>query len=302
MDYKKILKSQSLRFKILNLLSWVPDKIMLKIQYKIKTGRKLNLKNPKRFTEKIQWYKLNYRNPLMKQCVDKYEVRNYIKYKSEGTILNKLYGVYNNPDEINFDKLPKNFVIKTTSGSGGQNIIICDDKQKLDIKKTKLILKKWLKLNPKKSFGREWAYQETKNKIIIEKKLEGNNENLSGINDFKFFCYHGKVKYIVFDGDRYIKHKRAFFNEKWEYLNIQSDCDKLDNIVSKPKKLNEMIRIAEKLSDDFPFVRVDLYNIKEQIFFGEMTFYPWAGYVKFQPDEFDYILGENLDIKKIKGE
>ena len=113
-DYKKILKNQKVRFRILNLLSWIPDKTMVKLQYRIKLGRKLNLKNPERFTEKLQWYKLYYRDPIMHQCVDKYEVRKYVESKGLKNILNELYGVYDGPEEINFEKLPKKFVIKTT--------------------------------------------------------------------------------------------------------------------------------------------------------------------------------------------
>ena len=230
MNYKRIIKSQKLRFTILKFLSWIPDKMMIKLQYRIKLGRKLDLNNPKRFTEKIQWYKLNYRNPIMNKCVDKYEVRNYIKSKGLEYILNELYSVYNYPNEIDFSKLPDKFVIKTTSGSGGQNVYICQNKENLD---TNALIKKlnyWLRLNPKKSFGREWAYENTKNKIIIEKYLEGNDERLSGINDYKFFCFNGKTKYIVFDGDRYIKHKRNIYDESWNYLNIESDCEQFGDI------------------------------------------------------------------------
>lgn len=298
MDYKKIIRNQKIRFKILNYLSWIPDDIMVRIQYRIKLSRKLNLKKPIRFTEKLQWYKINYRNPVMHKCVDKFEVRDYVKSKGLEEILNEIYGVYNNVNEIEWNKLPNKFVIKTTSGSGGQNVFICDDKNKLDISTTMKTIKEWLSNNPKKSFGREWAYEETKNKIIIEKYLEGNDENLSGINDYKFFCYSGKVKYIVFDGDRYIKHKRSFYDKEWNYIDIQSDCNKMENIIKKPAKLKEMIEIAEKLSEGFPFVRTDLYCINNKIYFGELTFYPWTGYVQFTPDEFDYMLGEDFELKK----
>ena len=298
MDYKKILKSRNLRFKILKLFSWIPDKTMIKIQYKMKTGRKLNLKNPQRFTEKLQWYKLYYRNPLMKQCVDKYEVREFIKNKGLERILNECYGVYDKVEKIDFNKLPNKFVIKTTSGGGGNNIIICEDKSNFDKENTIAKLNEWIKQNPKKSFGREWAYEGNKNKIIVEKLLEGNDENLSGINDYKFLCYNGKVEYVVFDGDRYIKHKRSFYDKDWNYIDIQSDCDKLEDVIQKPEMFDEMKKIAEKLSEDFPFVRVDLYCIDGKITFGELTFYPWSGYVKYEPDEIDFKLGKNFKLER----
>lgn len=302
LDYKKVLKSQDLRFKILNMFSWVPDKTMVKIQYRIKMGRKLNLKNPQRFTEKLQWYKLYYRKPIMKQCVDKYEVRDYVKAKGLENILNELYGVYNSPDEIDFDKLPDKFVTKTTSGSGGQNVILCNDKNKLDIEKTKKDLKYWLKLNPKKSFGREWAYEGTNNRIIVEKLFEGNDDGLSGVNDYKLFCYDGKVKYIVLDGDRFVEHKRNFYDRDWNYIDVKTDCGQLGNTIKKPQMLEQMITVAEKLSSDFPYVRVDLYCIRNKVYFGEMTFYPWTGYVQFEPDEFDYELGEDFDTRRMNGQ
>lgn len=298
MNYKKIFKNQKTRFAILNMLKWVPDKTMVKIQYKMKLGRKLNLKKPQRFTEKLQWYKLYYRNPIMHKCVDKYEVRDYIKSKGLDSILNELYGVFSNVEEIDFTNLPNKFVIKTTAGGGGQNILVVDDKNKINIDKTKEKLKEWLTIKNDKSFGREWSYEGITNRIIIEKLLEGNDEGLSGINDYKFFCYNGKVEYIVFDGDRYIKHKRSFYDKNWNYIDIQSDCDKMENIIKKPKKIDQMKKIAETISKDFPFVRVDLYSIKGNIYFGEMTFYPWTGYVQFEPDSFDYELGDKFELRR----
>lgn len=295
-NYKKILQSRKLRILILRMLSWIPDKIMLKLQYRIKLKRKLNLKNPQRFTEKIQLYKLKYRNEVMHQCVDKYEVRKYVENKGHKDILNKLIGLYSKVEDIDFESLPSKFVIKTTNGGGGNNIIICKDKTKLNIKNTKHQLKEWLKIKTKKSLGREWAYETNCNKIIIEELLEGNNENFTGINDYKFFCYKGKVKYIVFDGDRYKNHKRNFYDNEWNYLNIESDCESFGDIINKPACLNEMKQIAEDLSKDFPFVRVDLYLIRKKIYFGELTFYPWSGYVQFTPDDFDYAIGKYFDI------
>ena len=132
-DYKKLIKSRALRVKLLHLLDWVPDAVMLRIQYFIKTGRILHLKNPKRYTEKLQWYKLYYRDPLMAQCVDKYEVRKYVEKCGLGHILNECYGVFDRADDVNFDKLPNSFVLKDTLGSGGNDVIIVKDKSQTDI-------------------------------------------------------------------------------------------------------------------------------------------------------------------------
>lgn len=300
MNYKKIIKKPETRYKILSLFNFIPDKLMLKIQYKIKLKRKLNLKDPKSFTEKLQWYKLYYRNPIMHQCVDKYEVRKYIEKKGLKDILNRVYGVYENVEEINFDELPNKFVIKATNGGGGLNVIICDDKEKFNKKNAIQIMNKWLTFKQKKSLGREWAYEGNKNRIIIEKYLEDNNEELSGINDYKFLCCNGKVEYIVLDVDRYINHRRNIYDNNWNYLNIETDCEKLGNKINKPFNLDEMKKIAEILSKDFPFVRVDLYSINGKINFGELTFYPWSGYVQFTPEKFDFEIGKKIILSKFE--
>lgn len=174
MDYKKIIKSQSVRFAILRLLSWIPDSMMLKLQYRIKMGFWPDFKHPKRFTEKLQLYKMKYRNPVMHQCVDKYEVRKYVESKGLGHILNELYGVYDNPEDIDFSILPEKFVIKTTDGGGGLNVIVVKDKKTADINDILKKLNKWK--GHKKAganAGREWAYEgEYPSRIIIEKYLE----------------------------------------------------------------------------------------------------------------------------------
>ena len=300
MNYKLLFKNQKIRFFILNLFWWIPDDLMVRLQYRIKLKRKLNLKTPQRFTEKIQYYKVKYRNPLLHKCVDKYEVREFVKAKGLESILNDLYLVTDDVKNIDYDKLPNKFVIKTTSGSGGQNIIICNNKKYFDTQKVNKEINKWMKIKFSKSFGREWAYEGNKNKIIVEKLLEGNNDNLSGINDYKFFCYDGKVEYIVFDGNRYVEHKRNFYDKNWHYLNVVSDCQSFGDIIKKPPMLNEMKRVAEMLSEDFPYVRVDLYCIDNKIYFGEMTFYPWSGYVSYFPDSFDFELGNKFNYRSMK--
>ncbi len=294
MDYKKIIKNQNIRFKILKFLNFIPDKTMVKLQYRIKTGRKLNLKNPQRYTEKLQWYKLNYRNPLMTKCADKYTVREYIESKGLGHILNELYGVYDNVNEIDFDKLPNKFVLKTTNDSDTN--IFCKDKANSDLEEIKKKMNKKIKERTQIPLAREWAYNNSKRRIICEKLLEDKGTKDNSINDYKFLCFKGKPEFIVYDIDRYIGHKRNFYDTSWKYLNISSDCPNFGDIVEKPEKLKEMLEIAKILSEDFPAVRVDLYCIQNKIYFGELTFYPWSGYVKFEPDEFDFILGKKFKI------
>lgn len=290
--YKKIIRSPKMRKRILDALCFVPDELMLKLQYRIKLGRKLDLKNPERFTEKVQWYKLHYHNPLMRQCVDKYEVRKFIADKGLQDILVALYGHYEDIEQIKFDSLPDQFVIKTTNGGGGLNVAIVTDKKKFlaSEDKTKLKAQPFLE----NSGGREWAYYGLEPGIIVEELLINNDNPSAGVNDYKIFCFNGKVECIVVDVDRYIGHKRNFYDAQWNDLHIASDCEAVDREVPMPKNFEAMKRIAEKLSEDFPFVRVDLYNINGKIYFGELTFYPWSGYVQYTPDSFDFILGNKF--------
>ena len=287
--YKKIISSQKMRFAILRMLKFVPDKAMIKLQYRIKLKRKLNLKDPKRYTEKIQWYKLYYRNPVMMVCVDKYGVRKYIEKKGLGNILNQLYQVVDRPEEINFDQLPDKFVIKTTNGSG-TNILV-KDKKTLNIAETKKKLNDFLNM-AEASAGREWAYGGSSKKIIVEELLEDNSNKDKGISDYKFLCFNGKPVYVVYDKDRFSDHKRNFYDVNWNYVKVDSDCPCFEDSVKKPENYEKMVEIASVLSRDFPAVRVDLYNIEGKIYFGELTFYPWSGYVQYTPDSFDFELGK----------
>lgn len=296
MNYKKIIKNQDTRFLILKILGWVPDKLMLAAQYRLKLGRYLNIKNPQRFTEKIQHYKMFYRNPEMLECTDKYLVRKYVESRIGETYLNKLLGVYKNADDINFNELPPRFVIKTTDGGGGDNVLICRNKDVFDISKAISLLRKWKNRNLDK-VTREWAYNGARESlIIIEEYLEDLSNVDTSIDDYKFFCFNGKVHYVVVDVDRYSGHKRNFYDIDWNKIDIASDCPNFNYEKKRPINYEEMLQIAGKLSNGFPFVRVDLYNIQGRIIFGELTFYPWSGCVQFSPDEFDFELGAKFNI------
>lgn len=295
MDYKKIISSQKLRFQILRILKFVPDSIMLSLQYYIKMGKKCHIKTPCTWTEKLQLYKMYYRNPLLGKCVDKYEVRNYIEKKGLKDNLVKLYGVYSDANEIDFDKLPEQFVLKTTDGGGGNNVVIVKDKALLDITALRKQLKSWVNVKDVNA-GREWAYtQIKKSQIIAEELLINPVCPEAGVEDFKILCFHGEPKYIIVDKDRYLDHKRNFYDLNWNKIDVATDHDQFETYYPKPENLTGMIDIAKVLSKDFPFVRVDLYNIKGKIYFGELTFYPWSGYVKFTPEKFDIHLGGLLD-------
>lgn len=300
MDYKKIIKNRELRIKILDLLSFIPDKMMIKIQYRMKTGRKLNLKNPQRYTEKLQWYKLNYRNLKMKKCVDKYEARKYIREMGCTEILNELYGVYNSPKEINFNALPNSFVIKDTLGGGGNSVIIVKDKSKLDIKEVTEQINSWIRNATRKNPGREWVYDNQKHRIIIEKFIDSKTEN-GGLIDYKFFCFDGKVCFVYGISDRSMGEKAylGIFDKNFNLLPYyRVDENQLERKLEKPVNYDKMVKYAQLLGKEFPHARVDFYNVNGKIIFGEITFFDGSGYMKFEPDEFDFILGSNFNLKK----
>ncbi|HAF30223.1 MAG TPA: carbonic anhydrase [Bacteroidales bacterium] len=300
MNYKKIFKSQKVRFIILKLFDFVPDKLMIVIQYKLSTGRWLKLKKPIRFTEKIQWYKLNYRHDILTKCSDKYSVREYVTAKGLSNILIPNYGVYNNVKEINFENLPDKFVLKTTNGS--HTNILCADKSKLNSELAKKTIKGWLYSWTSK-MGREWGYYNIKPRIICEKLLEKDSNN--DLIDYKFFCFNGKPFCLYVIVDRFLEDgiKLGIFDTEFNLMPYRrSDIRGITTNIPKPNNFNRMLEIAKVLSKDFPFVRVDLYNIEGSIYFGELTFYDGSGYKGYLPDEFDFILGEKFTLPIIQTE
>lgn len=303
MNYKRFIKSRETRETILRFLSFVPDKLMIKIQYRIKLGRRLNLKSPKRFTEKLQWYKLYYRDPIMKQCVDKYNVRSYIQNLGLSEILNDCYGVFDKPSDINFDILPKSFVIKDTLGGGGNSVIIVKDKSKINLNDLIRQMESWTKLSIKyKHPGREWVYDNQKHRIIIEKYIE---DNTLGLIDYKFFCFYGKVHYLYVIGERKLGDSAglAIYTSDYKRLDVARIDERPLNVdIPKPKYYSKMVKIAEKISSNFPEARVDFYYVDEKIIFGEITFFDGSGYMKFDPDEFDFIMGSKFFLNKAENE
>ena len=295
MNYKKIIKSRAARVKLLKLLSFIPDKPMLQIQYRIKTGRKLNLKNPQRLTEKMQWYKLYYKNPIMPQCVDKYDVRDYVKSKGLENLLVPCYGVYEDEKEIDWNALPGQFVLKDTLGGGGNSVCIVRDKAAENLEKLRERLRRWTAVDHrKKSSGREWPYYSGKrHRIIIEQYIDA-GESAGGLIDYKFFCFNGKVEFLYVMGDRAVGEsvKVSMFDRNFNKLPVLRVGDQAFAQAKKPENFEEMIRIAEKLSEDFPHVRVDLYNVSGKILFGELTFYNASGYMQYDPDSFDLDMGK----------
>ena len=274
------------------------DKKYLKYRYKIQMKKELNLDNPKTFNEKMQWLKLNDHNPEYTKMVDKYEVKEYIS-----KIIGKKYiiptiGIYENFDDINFESLPNKFVMKCTHDSG--SVCICKDKTQMDINEYRKKIEKSLKINYYYS-GREWPYKNVKPRIIIEKYLDDLSDNQ--INDYKFMCFNGKVECSFVCTERDNKDKGlavTFFNREWKKLPFQRHYRNSNKKIEKPINYDKMIVLAEKLSQDIPFIRVDFYEVDKKVYFGELTLYPGSGFEEFTPEEWDYKLGEliNLDLVK----
>jgi hypothetical protein len=257
------------------------------------------MKNPKRFTEKLQLYKLKYRNPDMLRCTDKYEVRSYVTQKGLGVYLIPLIGIYDAVDEINFDMLPNQFVAKSTDGGGGNQVLVCKDKSILAEEDFRNRLNDWMAARKvKKQVGREWAYEnDFPRRIIIENLIESSIPN-DDLIDYKFFCFAGKVSYIYGISDRKVGQSAKFgiYDADFNKLDVLRN-DELPQEVTLPEPQNfeQMKKIAEELSNDFPHVRVDLYNVAGKIYFGELTFYDGSGYMTFNPDSFDEEMGRAFD-------
>ncbi|MCQ0111344.1 ATP-grasp fold amidoligase family protein [Zhouia amylolytica] len=280
-------------------LKFLPADTYAKIHYEYYTGKRLDLANPKEFNEKIQWIKTYYRPPILNKLVDKYAVRDYVEKTIGKEYLNDCLGVYNKVSEIDFNALPDQFVLKGVHGCN-YNLIV-KDKKRLNIPKAKLKIHKWLNQNYYYKSGQEWAYKDIKPRIICEKYLcELNNDSL---NDYKLYCFNGKVKLIQVDLDRYNNFTRAFYDVEWnkQPFTKGTHCTPLDKSIEKPKALAKMIQLAEKLGKNFPFVRIDMYALEEKIIFGEMTFYPGDGRIEFSPDSYNKKIGDWIEIPELIG-
>lgn len=275
----------------------IPDKQFLQWKFRLMMGQKLNLKNPKTFNEKLQWLKLYNRQPEYTTMVDKYTVKEYVANKIGKEYIIPTLGVWNSVDEIEWDKLPNQFVLKTTHGGGGGGVVICKDKSIFDINSAKSKLQHSLDSDIYKNF-REWPYKNVFKRIIAEKYM---TEAESGeLKDYKFFCFNGKVKVLKIDFDRFIGHRANYFDREFNIMPFGEECCMPDftKNLKKPDNFEDMLSIAEKLSENIPFVRVDLYNSNGKIYFGETTFFPAAGMGKFIPEEWDYKIGEWLNLEQ----
>lgn len=280
---------QQKRNGIKNLKKYSDKEAILKL-YKDYSGELPNLEQPITFSEKQQWLKLNYQNPLMTICADKWEVREYLKKKGYGALLSNVISVHDTIKDFQVEKLPKNFVVKATHGSGWN--LICTNKNNINWFWWKKIMNIWLHNNifwP----GREWPYKSMKPRLIVEEFLTDTSGQLM---DYKFFCFNGKVNFVQANKGRDTKnHAQNFYDLDWDILPFGKDLEPRPDIsIEPPLNLIKMSEIAEDLSKELPFVRVDFYEVNGKVIFGEMTFYPKSGLPDFTPIEYDAILGDLL--------
>jgi hypothetical protein len=296
--FKKLIKKlKRNRLVLFRKLYFIKPDVYLKYLYNYYTGKELNLENPVEFNEKIQWYKLYFQPKILNQLVDKYAVRTYVDDKIGKKYLNDVYGIYSNPKEINFNKLPDKYIIKSTNASGFN--LIVENNTKLDKKKTLRLLQNWLVKTNYYKRSQEWAYKNIKPRIVIEKYLKDGDK--SSLIDYKFYCFNGDVKFVEIHLDRSKNHKRGFYDLDFNplpfrYVKLEKS---ISSKINKPINFDEMIDLATKLSIKIPFVRVDFYSINGKSIFGEMTFYPSGGRKDYIPDAYNKIVGDYFKLPKI---
>ena len=291
-DFCKLIYDKDFRWIYLGrreFFNYLSDEEFIRRKFWHHRHRKLDLENPRSFSEKLQWLKLYNQKPEYGQMVDKASVKDYVSSIVPDLNIIPTLGIYERYEDIDFSKLPDKFVMKCTHDSA--SIFICTDKKTFDFKNAQKKINKSLKKHYY-MIGREWPYKYVKPRIIIEQFMV--DESGKELKDYKFFCFNGQVKCFSVDFNRFTNHRANYYTPEFELLTLgKKTCppdpsQKLD----KPQHLDEMIDIAMKLSKDIPFVRVDLYNINGLIYFGELTFFPASGFNEFTTEDWDNTLGD----------
>lgn len=291
------IKKSYLRRKLLAVMFrlapyWKHDKSYLSIVFYLKMGNRLHWKNPSTFNEKLQLLKLYDRNPDYTRLVDKATVKDYVADKIGNEYVIRTIGLCDSLEEIDFNRLPDKFVLKTTHGGGGGGVVVCKDKGLFDIEDARKKLRKSLDSDIY-TFYREWPYKDVPKKIIAEEYVESEDGDL---RDYKFFCFNGEPKFLKVDFGRFIEHHANYYDLEWNLLPFEeTDVPRNpEHEEIKPDNFENMVEFARKLSQGHKFLRVDLYNVKGYIYFGELTFYPASGLGKFNPPDWDRKLGDML--------
>ena len=286
---------------IQNFFGWLPDKTYLQLLYRFKMGHRLDLNHPKTFTEKIQWLKLYNRRPEYTLMVDKYAVKKYVADIIGEKYIIPTLGVWDKPEDIDWDALPNEFVLKTTHGGGSGGVVICKDKKTFDRNKAILTLRDSMNSDIYRSL-REWPYKGVKKRVLAEKYMAPKdmvNNPIYDLSDYKFFCFNGEPKYCQVIRDRHSKESIDFYDMNWrhqEFVGLNPIASNGINPVPRPLLLDDMICICHKLSENMKFVRIDMYVIDNRIYFGEITFYPASGMGLFNPDKWNEELGNLISL------
>ena len=286
---------------IQNFFRWLPDKAYLQLLYRFKMGHRLDLNHPKTFTEKIQWLKLYNRRPEYTLMVDKYAVKKYVADIIGEKYIIPTLGVWDKPEDIDWDALPNEFVLKTTHGGGSGGVVICKDKKTFDRNKAILTLRDSMNGDIYRSL-REWPYKDVKKRVLAEKYMAPKdmvNNPIYDLSDYKFFCFNGEPKYCQVIRDRHSKESIDFYDMNWrhqEFVGLNPIASNGINPVPRPLLLDDMICICHKLSENMKFVRIDMYVIDNRTYFGEITFYPASGIGLFNPDKWNTELGNLISL------
>lgn len=291
MDYKKLFRDREKRLKLIHKLAFLPDKLYLKLVFRIKTGRKLNLKNPTGFNEKQNWLKLYDKHPEYTRLVDKLAVRDHISQELGAEYLFPLLGHWESYEEIDFSKLPKRFVLKCNHDSGSVKVIT--DKDQMDHEELKQFFTNRLKMNSF-HFGREYPYKNVKPCILAEQYMESTNG--SGINDYKFFCFDGVPQMMFVATERSTDVKFDFYDMDFRHLDLYNLHPNSEHEILKPQAFEEMKELCRKLTKGMKFVRLDLYEIDGKVYFGEYTFFHGGGFHLFSPEKWEQYLGDLIQL------
>ncbi len=297
----KYISNSNYRFKVnavRGMYNSMPDEEYLKHMFKATMGYELNLDNPQTFNEKLQWLKLYDRKSIYTTMVDKYEVKNYVaKIIGEEYIIPTI-GIWDSFEEIDFEKLPNEFVLKSTHDSGG--LVICRDKNEMDLDHTRKKIVKSLKRNYF-YYGREWPYKHVKPRIIVEKYMEDSTDQMSKstiLKDYKVYTFNGKAKICMINQDRGIYTKADYFDRNYKWLNFTWGYDHSSNKPPRPKNYELMFELAERLAIGTIELRVDFYEVNGILYFGELTFFDGSGFDRMEPVEWDYTLGSWIKLPK----
>lgn len=276
------------------LFGGMDDKSFSKLQYFRNHFRLPDLVTPAGFNEKILWLKLYYRDPLLKICADKFQVRDYVAQTLDESYLVPLIAVWDSPDDIDGTSISGNCVLKATHGSGWN--IISKESAKINLAVAKVQFKQWFAMDFYE-VGREWCYKGISPRILCEQFLSGPDGESPW--DYKLFCYHGEPQFVQVDYDRFGQHTRALYDINWKRLDCSLEYPAPRNNTTRPATLGLMLEASRKLSQPFPFCRVDFYEVSGRVYFGEITFYPGKGVERFRPRVYDYVLGAPLNVASL---